>query len=125
MADLENENEELKNEEPDEKSFCVERAKQGRAKCKKCKNIVDTGSIRIARLVTNPFGTGKMKNWYHVPCLFEAFKKQRATTAKIEKIDDMTGYETLSADDIEEILKYLSDGTFLTVLAIRRGVLKF
>ena len=97
-------------EEVEEKLFCAERAKTGRAKCKRCKNIIDSGSLRVAKLAMNPFSTGKMKVWHHLNCIFEAFKKQRATTPKIEKIDDIGGYETLSEEDIQEILPFLSDG---------------
>lgn len=96
--------------ETEEKLFCAERAKTGRAKCKRCKNTIDTGALRIAKLVMNPFGTGKMKSWHHLNCIFEAFKKQRATTPKIEKIDDIGGYEALSEEDIEEILQLMPDG---------------
>ncbi|KAK7600957.1 hypothetical protein V9T40_008398 [Parthenolecanium corni] len=107
MSDTEKD--EANEEATDEKLFCAERAKSGRAKCKKCKNTIDTGVLRLAKLVMNPFGTGKMKAWHHLPCLFEVFKKQRATTPKIEKIDDIGGFEQLSHDDIEEILTYLTD----------------
>lgn len=96
--------------ESEEKFFCIEQAKSGRSKCKKCKNTIDKGTVRLAKLMANPFGTGKMKIWYHVPCLFETFKKQRATTPKIEKIADMAGYETMSVDHIEPILLYLPKG---------------
>lgn len=98
-------------QEEEEKLFCVERAKTGRAKCKKCKQIIEAQSLRIAKMMANPFGTGKMKVWHHVGCVFESFKRQRATTPKIEKIEDMSGYEVLSDDEIEEILKFLPDGT--------------
>lgn len=99
----------------EEKLFKVEIAKTGRAKCKKCKNVIDAGTVRLAKMVMNPFGSGKMPAWYHVNCLFEAFKKQRATTPKIENIDDIDGYENLSDSEIEEILKYLSDGKITNI----------
>ncbi|XP_065200723.1 DNA ligase 3 isoform X2 [Planococcus citri] len=109
-----NENAECENdpdivEEPEEKLFKVELAKSGRSKCKKCKDSINAGSLRIAKMVTNPFGSGKMPAWHHVACLFEAFKKQRATTPKIEKIDDMEGYELLSETQLEEVFKFLPD----------------
>lgn len=112
MADSENEESKDEQSEGDEKLFYGEHAKTGRAKCKKCKNNIDTGALRLAKVMPNPFGTGKMKVWHHLPCLFEVFKRQRATTPKIEKIDDICGFEKLSADDIEEILKLLPDGAY-------------
>lgn len=44
--------------ENDSKDFCVDRAKTGRAACKKCKDKLPAGKIRIAKLVPNSFGSG-------------------------------------------------------------------
>ena len=46
MSDLETE---------EEKAFCIEYAKTGRATCKKCKEKCVVGVLRIARNVTNYF----------------------------------------------------------------------
>lgn len=43
-------------EAEDEKPFFAERAKSGRANCKKCKEKIDSGELRIAKLMANPFG---------------------------------------------------------------------
>lgn len=43
-------------DDDNEKGFFAERAKTGRANCKKCKDKIDSGELRIAKLVTNPFG---------------------------------------------------------------------
>lgn len=126
MSDAEKDEPNETNEEAeDEKLFCVERAKTGRAKCKKCKNVIDSGALRLAKLVMNPFGTGKMKAWHHLACLFEVFKRQRATTPKIEKIDDIGGFELLSHDDIEEILAFLPDGLYhMLLLPVLKSAVK-
>lgn len=87
----------------DEKQFCVERAKQGRATCKKCKQKCLAGELRLAKIVPNPFGDGKMKSWHHVHCLFEQFLKQRPTTKRIESVDDIDGFDGISGDDQREI----------------------
>lgn len=39
-----------------DKPFHIEKAKTGRAACKKCKNKFETNEIRIAKLGPNPFG---------------------------------------------------------------------
>lgn len=57
--------------EGEEKQFCADRAKTGRAGCKKCKQKIESGSLRIAKIAPNPFSSGKMKMWYHVNCMFE------------------------------------------------------
>lgn len=95
--------------EEDEKPFCIERAKQGRATCKKCKQKCNAQELRIAKLVTNPFGSGKMKSWHHVDCIFEQFLKQKLTTKRIETVDDLSGWENLNDDDKKMILEKIKE----------------
>lgn len=92
------------------KPFDAERAKTGRAKCKKCKCAIDKDTLRVAKIMTNPYGEGIMKAWHHLPCLFEVFCKQRATTKKIDNpIEDISGWETLCDEDKDLILEKLKD----------------
>lgn len=86
-------------ESTDDKPFCIDRAKQGRASCKKCKQKCPVNELRIAKLTTNPFGSGKMKNWHHVDCIFEQFLKQKLTTKRIESPDDLDGWVALNDAD--------------------------
>jgi DNA ligase 3 len=81
--------------------------KSGRAACKKCKNKCETGELRLAKYVPNPFSEsgGKVKHWYHLDCLFEVFKKQRAGTKVIESSDDIDGWGQLSEEDRDAILE--------------------
>lgn len=60
-------------EEAEQKKFAADRAKVGRAGCKKCKQKIESGSLRVAKVVANPFGSGggNMKMWHHVNCIFE------------------------------------------------------
>lgn len=96
-------------EEENEKLFCADRPKQGRAACKKCKQKCEAGQLRIAKLVPSPYGDGKMKNWHHLSCLFEQFLKQRPTTKRIESPDDIDGFDSLSDEDQGDILKQIND----------------
>ncbi|XP_018399416.1 PREDICTED: DNA ligase 3 [Cyphomyrmex costatus] len=93
----------------EEKPFAVERAKTGRAKCKRCKCPIEKGEIRIAKYVASFFSDGKlMPAWHHVTCLFEAFAKQRASTKRIDDpMEDVKGWEQLSDDDKKVILDKL------------------
>lgn len=51
-----------------------------------------------------------MKQWYHTDCMFETFKRARATTKKIEDpVDDLEGWEDLEDDDKKKI-RDLIDG---------------
>lgn len=93
----------------DEKHFVADRAKTGRSKCKKCKQCIAADTLRIAKIGVNPFGNGKLNMWHHVPCLFEAFKRQRATTVKIDQVEDIDGWNNLDENDRNEILNFMSD----------------
>lgn len=97
------------NEGEDEKPFCVERAKQGRAKCKKCKQNCLSGELRIAKLAKNPFGDGNIKMWHHLPCMFEQFLTQRLTTKRLENYEDLSGWDTLGQEDKDEITKCMEE----------------
>ncbi|OAD52215.1 DNA ligase 3 [Eufriesea mexicana] len=97
-------------EKEEEKPFAVERAKTGRAKCKKCKCPIEKDTVRIAKLVANPFSDGKMKAWHHLSCLFEVFAKQRATTKRIDDPEqDISGWEDLSDEDRSAVLHRIEE----------------
>ena len=93
-----------------EQRFCVEYAKRGTAGCKKCKDKIMKGIVRIGKIVPNPFSesAGEMKEWYHGKCIFEKLERARATTKKIEDITDLEGWEELEDDDKELINKLVS-----------------
>jgi len=93
----------------DEKHFVAEKSKSNRAKCKKCKEVLSQGTLRIAKVMPNPFGEGKMMAWHHPQCLVAVFSKQRATTKKITCVDDIGGWEDLSMDHQKEIFSTFPD----------------
>ncbi|XP_008331223.1 DNA ligase 3 [Cynoglossus semilaevis] len=94
-----------------EQRFIVEYAKRGTAGCKKCKDKIAKGIVRIGKVVPNPFSesAGEMKEWYHVKCIFEKLERARATTKKIEDITELEGWEELQDEDKELINKHVSD----------------
>uniref|UniRef100_A0A8C5CWP8 DNA ligase n=1 Tax=Gadus morhua TaxID=8049 RepID=A0A8C5CWP8_GADMO len=94
-----------------EQKFIVEYAKRGTAGCKKCKDKIPKGVVRIGKVVPNPFSesAGDMKEWHHVKCIFEKLEKARATTKKIEDITDLEGWEELEDEDKEIINKHVAD----------------
>ncbi|XP_023023992.2 DNA ligase 3 [Leptinotarsa decemlineata] len=96
-------------ENVEDKPFAAEIAKQGRAVCKICKQKCLQGELRIAKLVHNPFGSGKMKAWHHLNCLFEAFLKQRQTTKRIEEPEDIDGWDKLCEDDQNIIIDKIKE----------------
>lgn len=90
--------------------FFVDRAKQGRASCKGCKQNCPSGDLRLAKLVASPYGEGQhMKSWYHLDCFMNMLLKQRPTTKRVDSIDDIGNWDTLNKDDQELILKKIND----------------
>ena len=73
--------------------------------CKRCKQPIEKGCLRIAKVVPNFFddGQGTMKQYHHVNCIFEAFSKARATTKVIEDASDLEGFCDLKDEDKAEI----------------------
>lgn len=58
----------------DQKPFAVDRSKTGRSGCKKCKQKIESGVLRLGKIVPSPFGSGLMKSWHHLHCMFEVRK---------------------------------------------------
>lgn len=79
--------------------FEAEYAKSGRSKCKLCKNNISKDSLRIARCVQSFKFDGKVQNWYHPDCFFEA--------NTVGTTDNIEGFEALRWDDQQKIKKYL------------------
>ncbi|XP_074870026.1 DNA ligase 3 [Carettochelys insculpta] len=96
-----------------EQRYCVDYAKRGTAGCKKCKEKILKGMVRIGKVVPNPFteSGGDMKEWYHVKCIFEKLERARATTKKIEDITDLEGWEELQDAEKEMINQHISEAT--------------
>ena len=96
-----------------DKKFCIEYAKRGTAGCKKCKEKIGKGLLRVAKLVSNPFSDsgGDMKQWYHSDCIFETFARARATTKIIEEPDDLDGWEDIQPDDRKKLLELIANVT--------------
>ena len=89
-----------------EVKFSVDYSKR-LSKCKKCKQEIAKGDVRLAKLVPNFFGGDEdteMKQYYHIKCMFETFKRARATTKKIESSDDIEEFASIKDDDKKLIL---------------------
>ena len=80
--------------------FAIDYAKRN-AKCKICKQPIEKGEVRIAKLVPNIFSDdgGDMKQYHHPICLFESFKRVRATTKVIEDPGDLEGWNDINDTD--------------------------
>uniref|UniRef100_A0A1L8DH70 Poly [ADP-ribose] polymerase n=1 Tax=Nyssomyia neivai TaxID=330878 RepID=A0A1L8DH70_9DIPT len=77
--------------------FLTEYAKSNRASCKKCKNKIGKGELRLAMMVQSAFHDSKQPNWYHSTCFFEK--------ARPSSEGDIAGFGSLQMCDQEFITK--------------------
>lgn len=87
--------------------YCIDIAKRGTAGCKECKTKIDKGLCRIGIVVPNPFAEGDMKQWFHMPCVFQKLSRSKAATKKIEDEDDLEGWDDIDEDIKEEVRKHI------------------
>lgn len=94
-----------------EQRYCVEYAKRGTAGCKKCKEKIGKGLVRIGKIVPNPFSesAGDMKEWYHVKCMFEKLERARATTKKIDDLTELEGWQELQDPEKDLINQHVKE----------------
>eukprot|EP00040_Diaphanoeca_grandis_P043927 m.10767 g.10767 ORF g.10767 m.10767 type:complete len:1051 (-) comp8472_c0_seq1:19-3171(-) len=82
-----------------------EYAKTGRAGCKKCKEKIGQGSLRLARMVQSHHFDGMQPFWYHFRCFFEHKSNQLASS-----VQQFEGFGDLKWDDQEKFRKKFEDG---------------
>lgn len=98
------------------------------SKCKKCKTEIPKGDIRLAKLVPNFFGDsdGEMKQFYHIKCLFDTFKRARSTTKVIESADDIQEFESIKDSDKDLIIDCIKSRFLrLNIILEKQKVNKF
>ncbi|XP_026751130.1 poly [ADP-ribose] polymerase [Galleria mellonella] len=88
--------------------YQVEYAKSGRASCKGCKEKIDQGLLRIARMVQSAFHDGKQPNWYHEDCFFT---KQRPAS-----VDEISNFNKLKSSDQKKLQSRIEDNSSGVVL---------
>lgn len=98
--------------------YVVGYAKLGTSSCKKCKEKIEKGGLRIGKVTPNPFADdgSDMKQWFHPKCIFETFVRARATTKKIEDPDDAEGFHDLKQED-QDVIQKLIDGDFSLIFS--------
>ena len=90
--------------------FAADYARMGTSACKKCKQKLAKGELRLAKVVKNPFTDDDkdMKHYHHASCLFETFLKARATTKIVEDSTDIEEFDSLKSEDQEMIEKLIT-----------------
>lgn len=89
--------------------FLIDYSKRA-SKCKKCKVAIEKGSKRLAKLVPNAFGESDsdMKQYYHIDCLFDSFKRSKASTKIIESVDDIQFFDTINQKDKDIVMQKIA-----------------
>uniref|UniRef100_A0A665TTH1 Poly [ADP-ribose] polymerase n=1 Tax=Echeneis naucrates TaxID=173247 RepID=A0A665TTH1_ECHNA len=86
----------------EDKLYTAEYAKSGRASCKKCKENIEKGSLRMAIMVQSPMFDGKVPHWHHFSCFW-----QRAAA---QSTADIAGFSALRWKDQEKVKKAIESG---------------
>ncbi|XP_078278256.1 DNA ligase 3 isoform X2 [Rhinoraja longicauda] len=101
-----------------EQRYCVDYAKRGTAGCKKCREKLPKGSVRVGRIMPNPFSEGaEMKEWYHIKCMFEKLERARLSTKTIDDVTDLEGHEELQDPERDLINQHIKE------LVVKNGLL--
>ena len=74
--------------------FAIDYSKNGKAKCKECKNAIAKGELRIGRHI--PFKDTHILQYYHILCAFTCFKRARVQSSVISESNDIDGIENIS-----------------------------
>ncbi len=95
-----------------EKIFFIHPAASGRSLCRNCLQLIAKKTLRIGKNVPNPYdeeeeGWGDITLYYHVPCMFKEFDREKAKERKIKSPDDLCGFEQLKKEDRETVLELI------------------
>ena len=97
--------------------FSADYARSARSRCQRCKLVLPLGHLRVAKIVSNFFKRAEsihqhednLLRYFHPACLFETFKRARASTVVISSTSDIQNYESLTAEDQELIALLISN----------------
>ena len=89
-------------------TFSIQRAITGRAKCKRCKSVINKDTFRIGKIV--PFKVGSITQFFHVHCAFEKITKARTESNIIRDLTEIDGIDDVPLSLVSQI-KSLIDET--------------
>ena len=95
--------------------FSIDYSIRGTAKCKTCKLPIAKSVLRIAKLV--PFKTTIIKQFRHVECAFNSFRRAKSRDNIPGSSDDLDGFENISNSDQQIIsAKFINMQTIIQKL---------
>lgn len=95
------------------KGFRSEYAKSGRSSCKHCTQKIEEKTLRLAKLIQNPFTDKEqiMPQWYHVECLFTDMKKGKQNKSKLTDASVIEGWDDLTKEDKELLQERVAESS--------------
>src|SRR5687768_5015152 len=81
--------------------FVVDYAPSNRATCRKCKERIVKGSLRIGKTAPNFFSShGSLTTqFFHPEHLMDSFKRAKPKTKTIKTCDDLKGFDAIRQED--------------------------
>ena len=85
--------------------FCIDYSKNGKAKCKECRNVIAKDDLRLGKHV--PFKEIHILQYYHLSCAFASFKRARVLTNIISNISEIDGMNGVSPDERKKVVELI------------------
>ena len=98
--------------------FSIDYSKRGTAKCKRCSKLITKDALRIGKLVQ--FKSKSIKQFLHIHCAIESFRKARVETSIIKDLKDLDGFDQLNTEDKSYITKLFEDKIAIIHLPLRK-----
>jgi len=93
--------------------YTIEYAKSGAATCKKSKEKIPKGELRIGKITQMDRGDGSepidMCGWHKLIPFFQMMKGMRKTSKFVESSDDLAGWDDVRPEDQALVAKMISD----------------
>ena len=77
--------------------FCIDYARRGTAKCRKCRNLIAVNQLRIGKFTK--FREKIITQFYHPNCAFLLFKKARLLENSVKEVTEIDGVDNISEKD--------------------------
>ena len=82
-------------------------SKRGTAKCKKCRNTIKKGELRMGKSVA--YKTKYFLQYFHIRCMFETFRAARSENNVISSAMEIDGIEEITGEEKLQILNLIDE----------------
>ena len=88
--------------------YCVDYAKRGTAKCRKCNKVIENTLLRIGKFTA--FKDKIITQYYHTNCAFLMFEKARLSCNAVKDLCELDGVENISEQDRMSLTLAIKEG---------------